>query len=327
MSTAVGLSLIMIVFVAVAWIAQDRILRSGRHTTVGSKGQRFQTIRLKGWRPVARAVMLLYGVLAVVLPLGGLILVTLNGFWTPNINWAGLSLRWLDQTVLQRPLAMHAIGNSVLLGVVGATIGVMLAAIISVFIARTRTRWTRVLDGGIKLPSVVSHLVIGVGMILAFAGPPFGWGATILILLVAYVTIYLPQASVSTDAAVTQVGKELVEASSVAGAGYGKTFARIYLPLILPAMVAGWAYLFARMAGDLEATAILSGPSNITVGFLLLQTYQNGSYGQLAPFAVILTLISAAVVITVISLANRSTRRRNRLGTARAKNTEGILHG
>lgn len=309
MAEAIGLSLIMILLVGLAWYFQYKLLKSGRHGTIGGKGQRFEVLRLKRWRPLARALMVAYGLLAVVLPVGGLILVTLNGYWTANINWGGLNLDMLNKVVFQQPLAVRALSNSVVLGVAGATIGIVAAAIISVLVIRSRWRFARAVDGAIKLPAVVSHIVIGVGIILAFAGPPLSLGGTVLILLIAYITVYLPQGSVSTDAAVSQVGNDLAEASAVAGAGYGKTVFRIYVPLIMPAMVAGWAYLFARMAGDLTVTAILAGPGNVTVGFLLLQTYQNGSYGQLAPLAVVLTLISAAVVITVITFANRWGRR------------------
>lgn len=313
MAEAIALSFVMIVMVGIVYLMQDRILRSGRHTTIGAKGQRFEVLQLRKWRPLARAAMILYGLLAVVFPVLGLIVVTLNGFWTPTPDVSTWSLRWLWEAVFDRPQSMRAVGNSILLGVLGATIGVLIAGIVSVLVLRTRFRFNRLLDASIKLPTVVSNIVIGIGMILAFAGPPFGWGGTVLILLVAYIVIYLPQASVSSDAAVTQVGRELDEASRVAGAGYGKTFFRIYFPLILPALIAGWAYLFASMAGDLTATAVLSGPSNLVVGFLLLQTYQNGSYGQLAPLAVVLTFLSTLVVVSVLSIANRQMRRRDRL--------------
>lgn len=327
MTEAIGLSMIMIVLVGIAWFFQNRMLKSGRHGTIGGKGQRFEVIRLKKWRPLARSLMIVYGLLAVVLPVGGLVLVTLNGYWTADISWGELSLDTLWEEVFGQRDSMEALGNSVLLGVVGATIGMLAAAIISVVVIRSRRSAVKGLDGVIKLPSVVSNLVIGVGIILAFAGPPLSLGGTVLILLLAYVTIYLPQGSVSTDAAVAQVGNDLAEASSIAGAGYGRTFFRVYLPLIMPAMVAGWAYLFARMAGDLTATAVLAGPGNLTVGFLLLQTYQNGSYAQLAPIAVVLTIISAAVVITVVTLSNRWSRRRNRRSTVKTPQPEGAAHG
>ena len=108
-----------------------------------------------------------------------------------------------------------------------------------------------------KLPSVFPHLVLAVGFILVFTGPPFSLGGTTLILLMVYVTIYMPQGSVAADAAVSQIGSELPEASSVFGAGDGRTFRKIYLPLMFPGLIAGWAFLFARMVGDLTATALV----------------------------------------------------------------------
>jgi iron(III) transport system permease protein len=312
MVEAIGMTLIMVLLVAVAWTAQNRILRSGRHGTVGGKGQRFEVIRLRGWRPVARAVFILYGLLAVVLPIAALILVTLSGFWSATIKWSTLTLSWFVQAIFGQPTTLQALGNSLMLGLVGATVGILISAIVSVLIARRRARWALAVDGAIKLPAVVSHIVIGVGVILAFAGQPLMLGGTVAILLLAYLIVYLSQGSVSTDAAVAQVGTDLAEASAVAGAGYGRTFFRVYLPLILPAMVAGWAYLFAHMAGDLTVTAILGSPSNITVGYLLLQTFHNGSFGQLAPIAVVLTIVSSVIVIAVITISNRWSRRQTR---------------
>ncbi len=310
-SEAIGLTLIMVVLVVVAWVAQSRILRSGRHGTLGGRGQRFEVTTLKGWLWPARAIFLLYGLFAVLLPVFALVIVTLEGFWSATINWSTLSVNWFLKA-LQDPTTTKALGNSMLLGVVGATVGIIIAAIVSVLVARNRTRLTGVVDGAIKLPSVVSHIVIGVGMILAFGGPPFMLGGTVAILLIAYLVVYLAQGSVTTDAAVAQVGNELAEASSVAGAGYGRTFFRVYLPLILPAMVAGWAFLFARMAGDLTVTAILGSPSNVTMGYLIMQIFHNGSYGQLAPIAIIITVVSSVVVIAVIAISNTWSRRHTR---------------
>jgi iron(III) transport system permease protein len=135
-----------------------------------------------------------------------------------------------------------------------------------------------------------------------FTGPPFSLGGTTLILLMVYVTIYMPQGSVAADAAVSQIGSELPEASSVFGAGDGRTFRKIYLPLMLPGLIAGWAFLFARMVGDLTATALLAGPSNTVVGFRILQIFTNGSFADLASLGIVLTLASSFVVIGALVL-------------------------
>lgn len=307
-STAVGLSFIVLLFVGTLWYLQSRLLRSGRNATLGSKGQRFVRMHLGKWKWPARTVMFLYGLFAIVLPVGGLLLVSLNGFWTPKINWGGLSFDSMVKSVFQDGQTLLSLQNSVWIAVVGATAGMILAALVALLLLRSRSRVVRLLDGAIKLPSVFSHLVIAVGFILAFAGPPFNLGGTTIILLLVYISIYLPQASVSADSAANQIGRELSEASQISGAGGTRTFLRIYFPLMLSGLIAGWAFLFARMVGDLTATAVLAGTTNMVVGFRILQIFENGSYAALASLAVVLTAITTVVVGLSLLLGMWQTR-------------------
>jgi iron(III) transport system permease protein len=164
------------------------------------------------------------------------------------------------------------------------------------------------LDAVIKLPAAISSMVVAVGFILAFSGPPFNLNGTLLILLLAYVVIYLPQASVAADAASSQIGRELHEASRVSGAGTGRTFRRVSLPLMMPGLAAGWALLFVRMVGDLTASAMLAGNANPVVGFRILDIFQNGSYALLAALATVLTGINLLIVLAVMVVSRRGVR-------------------
>ena len=85
----IGIALVVL-SVGTAWFLQRRILRRGRHVTVSGKGHRITRIRLGAWRWPARVFLLGYVFVAAVMPAIALLLVTLNGFWTPNINWGAL---------------------------------------------------------------------------------------------------------------------------------------------------------------------------------------------------------------------------------------------
>ena len=146
------------------------------------------------------------------------------------------------------------------------------------------------LDGAIKFPATLSHIVIAVGFVLALGGGPFNLAGSVVILMLAYLALYFPQTSVATDNAVAQVGRELPEASRVGGAGEGRTFRRIYLPLMAGGLAAGWALLFVRCVGDLTASSILAGPRQPRVGWKILQVYTDGSYSEMAALSVVLTL-------------------------------------
>jgi len=305
---AVGLSLIMIAIVAVVWFAQSRVTRHGRHATVEGKGRAATPISLGRWRTPTRILMIGYAVLTTVVPMIALALVSLNGYWTPNIRWAHLSLEPFQRQVLDNPVSREALTNSLTLGLLGATIAMLAAAIVSLYLLRRPAAIARVIDGAIKLPPTLSHVVLAVGFVLLLAGPPFNLAGTTLILLIAYVALYYPQGSVAADGAVSQVGQELSEASSVAGAGQTRTFRRIYLPLMVPGLIAGWALLFVRMVGDLSASALLAGSGNPVVGRQILEIFQNGSFSLLASLAMALTAISAVVVVVLMALSRRNAR-------------------
>lgn len=307
---AVGLSMIVVVLVGAVYLVQYRVLRSGKYAAISGKGVRASVTRLGAWKWPVRAGILLYVLLSVVLPMAALVLVSLNGYWTPDIDWGGLSLDAWRESVTGDRTTMRALRNSLYLGVVGAVIGILAAALVAIYVARSRGLLPRVLDAGIKMPAAISNMVIAVGILLLLAGPPFRLSGTLLILLLGYLALYLPQASVAADAAVSGVGKELTEASAVSGASTMRTFRRVYVPLIMPGLVAGWALLFIRMVGDLTASAILAGTGNTVVGFRILEVYNGGSYALLASLATTLVVITTGVLVIVLAY----TRRKSRLG-------------
>lgn len=308
---AVGLGMIVLLVLGTIWLIQSRALKAGRHATVGGKGQRATRVALGAWRPVARAAVVLYVLVAAVLPVAALLIVTLNGFWTANVRWSNLSVNHFYEAIFGDAVTLRALSNSLELGFFGATIGMIAAAVVSIWTAHSGGIFSRVVDAGIKFPATASHLVLAIGFILAFGGPPFNLGGTTLMLLIAYIVMYMPPATIAADAAVAQVGRDLPEASSICGASGGKTFLRIYLPLMLPGLIAGWALLFVQMVGDLSASAMLAGTNNEVVGFRILEIYTNGTFALLAALAIALTLISSFVLVTVVLLAKGLASRAN----------------
>ncbi|MFC9768422.1 ABC transporter permease [Rhodococcus jostii] len=311
---ALGLSAIVMVFVGISYFVQYRILKTSRFSSMGGKSSTHKITRLGKWRPIVRGVVLLYVTLSTVLPMAGLFLVALNGYWTPKIQWDSLGFEAFHTALFADPKTQQAFTNSLGLGLVGGLIGISAAAIVSIYIAQRRNRSTQILDAAIKLPSSISHMVIAVGILLLLGGAPFHLGGTWLILLLGYLAIYLPQASIASDAAVAVVGRELAEASRVSGGRDWSTFLRIYAPLMLPGLVGGWALLFIRIVGDLTASAILSGTNNVVLGFRILEVFNGGSYATLAALSAVLVLVTGTVLLLVIWTSKR-------FGVAKSRST------
>ena len=309
MVRAIGLGMIVILVVGTAWIFQGRILRSGRHATLGGKGHRVAVIELGAWKWPARMVILAYIVTAAILPLVGLLVVALNGFWTPNIRWSQLGFGTFREILFEDGLTQTALRNSVSLATLGATLGIAAAAILALYVQRASRTMAKVIDAAVKMPASISTIVLAVGFILAFSGPPFNLNGTYLMLLLAYLALYMPQGSVAADAAAAQVGRELVEASQISGASGGRTFRRISLPLMVSGLAAGWALLFVRMIGDLTASAILAGTNNPVVGFRILEVYQSSSFATLAALSTVLTALCVVVIVALLVFSRGHIRR------------------
>lgn len=306
---ALLLGLVVVLVIGVMTWVQRRVINSGKFATIGGKGSKATLVRLGWLRWPARIVLVLYIFIATILPFFTLLLVSLQRFWSANIDWSKLSFRHY-QNIFANSFASQGIINSLTLAIGVATLVMLVSALIA-FRIYTSRQWlvSAAMDFTLKLPATVSNLVIGVAFIVMFAGAPFHLHGTLTILLLAYIVLYLPQASIVAAAAISQVGRQLQEASSVAGASHGTTFYRIMLPLMLPGLVAGWTMLFVLLAGDLTASAMLSGTGNPVIGSVILNLWTEGSFSPVAAFATVVSVIMASVVLTVMWLSEKPGRR------------------
>lgn len=304
---AMAASMALLVVISAAWWAQQWVARRGRHSTISGKSGSVAIIELGKWRLVTRLLMLAYVLCVSVLPFLALLIVALQPFWSSKIDPTNLTLANFESFFgLPGALPRRALLTSILLGVIGATVSM---AVVSVMVHYARERKgiaSRLIEGVTKAPGAISHLVLGVAILVTFAGPPFNLSGTLAILLLAYYVIYLPQASTGAEVARSQVGNELLEASSMLGASRFQTFRTILLPLMLPGLAAGWALMFVVIVGDLTASAILAGHTNPVVSFVFLDIWDNGTFSMLATLGVLVSLVTSAVVVVALLLGRRS---------------------
>jgi iron(III) transport system permease protein len=111
---------------------------------------------------------------------------------------------------------------------------------------------------------------------------------TIWILLIAYVTLYLPYGMRFATSGITQIHKELEEAAAVSGASVLQMFIRVLLPLLAPIMIASWIYVFVLAVRELSASVFLVGPGTHVLGTISLTMWEEGgSYGAVCALGVI----------------------------------------
>ncbi|MCS5498259.1 iron ABC transporter permease [Cnuibacter physcomitrellae] len=305
------LSIVLLVALLVVNGISRAVNRSGRFATIGGKNAGQNVYRLGRVRQtLARIVMFGYLVVGCVLPVLALVYVALQPFWAGSFTWQ-LSLTNFESVFSAGSQTATALVNSLVLAVATATICMALAVIVTYQLGRSR-RLSGPLSLIMKLPGIVPHVIVAIAVLSVFAGPPFNLGSTITILLVAYVILYITQASVSAESASLQIGSDLTNASRVAGRGPGSTLRLISLPLMAPGLAAGWVFVFVLVMGDITASVILAGTNNPVVGFTMLSLFQNGTYSTLSAFAAIITLVSMVVVLSALAWVARSRRKLTR---------------
>jgi iron(III) transport system permease protein len=306
---AVLLSLGMLVIIQVLLFARHRVLSRRPRTMISGKGFRSSVVRLGRFRWLGKGAGLAYVVLGGILPLFALALVAIQPFWSANIDWSKVSLAHVFR-VIEIPASSAALVNSLLLAAgAGAILIILIGALIT--LARyARRGGSRLVDSLANLPATIPHIVIAVAFLFAFAGAPFMLHGTIAILIMAYVVEYMPQAVRSVQAAHADVGQDLPDAARVFGAGAFRVVRRVVIPLAMPGLIGGWIIVFSHVYSEVTVSSLLSGVGNLTVGRLLIDFLEGGSFPQLAAVSLIMTIVTALPVFVMMWISRRSFARR-----------------
>jgi iron(III) transport system permease protein len=225
-----------------------------------------------------------------------LLIVSFQPFWGAPLSLSRLSIINYDKVFASESL-WSAITNSAMFAAIGALI---ITVVIAFLTSASKIARQPSADLGlsiVKVPSAIAHLVLAIGVLIAFFGPPFSLGGTAILLIGTYVILFLPHASILGEAATAQVRQELVEASETSGASWWRTQRSVLGPLTAAAFISVYALTFALIAGETSASRILARPGTEVAGFAILQVYDRGlGLGVLAVLATMLALLNLAVV-------------------------------
>lgn len=274
-------------------------------STVTGKGFRPHQIDLGPWRYAASAAALLLLTLMVVLPLGVLLLTSLFPYYhVPGWeSWQNLTLKHY-RYVLSHDRVYRAFTNSLFLAVAGATLCMLLASLTAYVTVKTKVAARGLLEGLVFIPWAFPGTALAIGLLWAYVNFPLPIYATIWILLIAYVTRFLPYGLRAVTSTIIQIHKELEEASASCGASFLATFRRIVFPLMRPGIMAGWILLATIYMREFSASIFLYSPGSEPLGPLLYFLYLDALHGPMAA----LGLAISAVCIVLIAIAQRFSR-------------------
>ncbi len=291
-----GVGLVAIVFFFV-YLYRHFTAEVERYATVTGKGFRPHQIDLRGWRYPASLAALVLLIFMVILPFFTLLLVSIMPYYQ-TLSWPVLQNLTVRHYIrlIEDDRIYGAFRNSLFLAVVGATVCVLFATIVSYLTVKTRMIGRGLLEALAFIPWAFPGAALAIGILWAYINFPIPIYATLWILMVAYITRFLPYGLRSVSSTIVQIHKDLEEASVVCGAGLGMTLRRILLPLMRPGIVAGWIVLATFFIREFSCSIFLYSPGAEPLGPLIYFYYEEGSYGAMAGIGVLLIVASLLLV-------------------------------
>lgn len=286
---------------------QSRLSRQGhRYSTVTGKGFRPRVMDLGRWRYATGAFFLLYAFIVVALPFFILVWSSLQRFYSVP-SWEALQNITFDAywRVLEFPSVGTAVWNSIVLALGSATIVMFLTSVICWIALRTKIPGRWLLDNMATMPLVIPGLVLGLAIMICYLTIGGGIYGTMWILLIAYVTRFMPYGMRFSTISMLQIHKELEESAALSGASWFTTFRRILLPLLKPGLLAGWIYIMIVSVRELSSSILLYSPGTEVIAVVLWEFWQNGSYVDLSAFGVMLMVALFVFVIMAQLLGKR----------------------
>jgi iron(III) transport system permease protein len=299
-------SVILIGLVALALIPYYRVTQhTHRFTTVTGKGFNPRRKDLGEWRWLGGLLLLFLPVLQI-LPLSALVWSSLTPYLQPPSMEALGQLSFNHYAVaFAEPKILNSIFNSLTVSIVSASGTVMVAFVAAWIVARTgvRMRWT--LDRLTMVPLVFPGIVMGVAILKMYLTLPIPVYGTVWILVAAFVARYLPYAMRFSHAGLLGIHRELEESATASGATWGQVARNIIVPLMMPALFAGWIYIFLITIRELSVALLLYSPGSEVISVVIWELWENGAVGTLSAYALGIT----AGTVLLATLFHRLTQR------------------
>jgi iron(III) transport system permease protein len=292
---AVSLLLITMLFV---YVYRRLTMKSERYVTVTGRGYRPTIIDLGRWRYLGSAIAGLILFLIVILPF----IVLLYASFVSYVHVPGkktLSLLTTDHywSNLVDSRTYRALKNSIFLAVTGATLCMLLAAVTSYIIAKTKVAGRGIIEGLTFIPWAFPGTALALGLLWTYVYIPLPIYGSIWILMIAYITRFLPYGLRSMSSTIVQIHDELEDASKTCGAGFFATFRRVLLPLMRPGFIAGWIILATIYLREFSTSIFLYSPGSEPIGPLLYHFYIDGNLGPMSALAIIVSVISTLLIV------------------------------
>lgn len=301
-AAAMGVSLFAVMFLML--FVYRRIITAGSYATITGKAFRPRVADVGRLRYVLFGLCMLYLTVAVFLPIATLLYASVQKIavafpaadnFTLNNFTAAMSMN----------AVRSALTNSLILGFATATIGVVLMGLLAWLIYRSKLPGSGLIEYVVMFPQAVPRLVFAFGMMWAWLVFPIPIYGTMWLLLIAYLTVFLPLGVRTISGVMLQIDKSLEECAQMCGASWAYRTRTVSVPLLVPGLLAAWLLLFIASVRELGASILLMGPHSKVITPSIVESWFGTASELTATLALIQTMVVAAAMIVMMMVTRR----------------------
>ena len=288
------------------WMVYMRRHVLGRrgYATVGGKGGQRRPQKLGAWRYPVFLLCLFPILCALFLPYFMLITTSFLKNVGYGLSLSNLTLEHYD-FILHNDAVRIAFSNTFILAVLAATAATLVASISAYITQRQLVRGHKYLSFLATAPIGIPGIVLAVGLFIAYTKEPFLLYGTIWILLLAYMTKYLPLAFQTSNASLMSIHPELEEASRILGANRLQVFRDVTIPLFKVGLIASWILVFMPSLRELSASVLLWTTETKVISVVIIDFYEEALLGPISAIAVVLLGITLVAVFLGFRVVGR----------------------
>ena len=225
--------------------------------------------------------------------------------------WGGFSVRWYVE-LFQSEEIWQAVVLSLEIAIMNATFATLLGALAGIAMARIRKfRGRTLFSGMISAPLVMPEVITGLSLLLLFItmAEITGWPTRgITTITIAHITFSLAYVAVIVQSRLVGVDESLEEAAQDLGAKPFRVLIDITVPLLAPALIAGWLLAFTLSLDDLVIASFVSGPGANTLPMLIYSRVKLGlkpDVNALATIIIVIVTIGVCIAGWILSRQER----------------------
>lgn len=299
---AASLSSILILICMIVWFIQNNITNKNTYKLVGGKGAKRFFTKLKGVKAAAAWVyIVVLLIVAIGVPYFAVTmtsLINLRGFGMTSGNY---TINHYRNLFVDNTRAMQAFRNSIFLAFSSATISMVLGTAIASIIHHTKARFGKVLHVVGLMPDMLPNIVLVIGIMIFWNSifhiiPLYN---SIWIMVLAFVTLFLPITIQYVVSAYSQIGENLVWAGKVSGGRPFYVFRRVTLPLLRRGIFVGWMMTFIISFRELVAASIIAPPNTLVVSTFIMREFEQGSVSAGMAMAVVSVIFTTGALVLI----------------------------